>query len=187
MTSTITTTERASSPGSLASVDDATRSARRARARLLDEVDAVLTSGAWRQRGYRSPTRWLAATTFESAGVCAVTIELAERIQRMPIVKDRFASGDLAESALRLLARAWHADIADTFARDEQMLVGWALNLSHDDFKLVLDTWRLHADPEREERTAQERFDSRHLHLSHLLDGMGRLDGLLDPEGMLLV
>ena len=55
------------------------------------------------------------------------------------------------------------------------------------DFKLVLDTWRMHADPDREERTAQERFDSRSVHLSTLLDGMGRLDGTLDPEGLALV
>ena len=73
------------------------------------------------------------------------------------------------------------------FGRDEQMLVGWALNLAHRDFKMVLDTWRVHADPDREERTAEDRFDSRKLHLSQLLDGMGRLDGLLDPESMLVV
>ncbi len=67
------------------------------------------------------------------------------------------------------------------------MLVDWALRLCHRDFKLVLERWRLIADIGRNDRTAQERFDSRRLHVSELLDGMGRLDGLLDPEGLLLV
>ncbi len=146
-----------------------------------------MESGRWHVHGYRSPLAWLGATTTESAGVCAVTLELADRLQHMPVARDRFGRGDLAESALRLLARAWHPDIAAVFDRDETMLVGWALNLAHRDFKMVLDTWRVHADPDRAERTAQEQFDSRSLHLSELLDGMGRLDGLLDPEGMKLV
>jgi hypothetical protein len=59
--------------------------------------------------------------------------------------------------------------------------------LPHRDFKLVLDTWRMHADPNREELTAEDRFDSRALHLSTMLDGVGRLDGTLDPEGLALV
>ena len=105
----------------------------------------------------------------------------------MPIVKDRFTRGILAESALRLLADIWRADLAEVFARDEAMLVGWALNLTHRDFKMVLATWRLHADPDGSTKSAQDRFESRKLHLSELLDGMGRLDGLLDPEGMKLV
>ena len=73
------------------------------------------------------------------------------------------------------------------FARDEELLTAWAVELSLDDFKVVLDTWRMHADPDREERTAQERFDSRRLHVSKLMDGMGAIDGLLDAEGTLIV
>ncbi len=168
-------------------VDAATVAMRRARATQLDRVHTVVDSGRWHIHGFRSPHAWLTVTSGESPGACTITLHLAERIQHMPIARDRFARGVLAESALRLLADAWHTDIADTFARDEQMLVGWALNLPHRDFKLVLNTWRMHADPDGAERTDQERFDSRKLHLSELLDGMGRLDGLLDPEGMKIV
>ncbi len=160
---------------------------RRARAAQLDRVHEVVESGRWYVHGFRSPQAWLATTTGEAPGACSLTLQLAERIQHMPIVKDRFTRGILAESALRLLADTWRADLADVFARDEQMLVGWALNLTHRDFKMVLATWRLHADPDGAARSAQDRFESRKLHLSELLDGMGRLDGLLDPEGMKLV
>ncbi|MGB0114469.1 MAG: DUF222 domain-containing protein, partial [Ilumatobacteraceae bacterium] len=165
----------------------ATVSLRRLRAAQLDSVQAVVDSGRWMTHGFRSPHAWLATTTGEAPGHCRVTLHLADRIRHMPIARDRFADGVLAESALRLLVDAWSSDVADVFARDEQMLVGWALNLAHRDFKLVLDAWCQHADTDGAERTAQQRFDSRKLHLSELLDGMGRLDGLLDPEGMKLV
>ncbi len=167
--------------------DAATVTLRRARATQLDDVHAAVTSGRWQIHGFRSPHNWLAVTTGESPGQCSTTLHLADRIQHMPVVKDRFADGVLAESALRLLADAWRPEIADAFARDEQMLTGWAGRLPHRDFKLVLNTWVLHADPDRANTTAHDQFDSRSLHLSELLDGMGRLDGLLDPEGTKLV
>ena len=141
MGSSTSTSDRATlPPDPLAAAEDSTRLSRRARAVQLDEVHAVVVAGSWHRHGFRSPLAWLASTTSESPGVCAVTLELAERIQHIPIVKDRFQRGALAESALRLLSRAWHPDIADVFTRDEQMLVGWALNLAHRDFKMVLDT-----------------------------------------------
>ncbi len=167
--------------------DHAIVAVRRSRAAQLDAVHTVVESGRWHIHGFRSPHAWLTTTTSEAPGAVRTTLHLADRIQRMPIVKDRFADGVLAESALRLLADAWHADIADAFARDEELLAGWAMTLAHRDFKMVLQTWRLHADPDGAERTAEEQFESRSLHLSELLDSMGRLDGLLDPEGFRIV
>ena len=168
-------------------VTAATRALRRHRAEQLDEVHTVVSRAEFFRLGYRSATDWLAVTTGEGVGHCRITLQLADRIQHMAIVKRSFAAGDIAESKLRLLTDAWCSEVAEAFAHDEQMLYGWAVRLPHRDFKLVLDTWRMHADPDREERTAQERFDARSLHLSTLLDGMGRLDGTLDPEGLATV
>ena len=168
-------------------VTAATRAMRTNRAVQLDEIHTVVDRADYYPMGYRSATDWLTVTTGEGVGQCKLTLQLADRIQHMPTVKATFAAGDLAETKLRLLADAWHRDIADTFERDEHMLCRWATTLAHRDLRLVLDTWRMHADPDREERTAQQRFDARALHLSTLMDGMGRLDGTLDPEGLALV
>jgi hypothetical protein len=168
-------------------VASSTRSLRRVRAQQLDLVHAAVTTGRWSSGRFRSPLSWLVAATGESVGPCRVTLMLAERIQRMVSVKAAFAAGELAESALRQLAETWCEQVAEAFAHDEEMLLRWAQRLSFDDLRVTLATWRLHADPDREERSAQERFDSRKLHLSELLDGMGQLDGLLDPEGFKLV
>ena len=142
-------------------VDAATRQMRRLRAEQLDEVDAVVNGGSFYTRGFRSATDWLVVTTSEGVGFCKLTLHLADRIQRMPIVRAAFAGGGLAESSLRLLAGAWCESIVDVFERDEQMLCDWATGMPHADFKLVLDTWRMHADPDREAATAQEQFDAR--------------------------
>ncbi len=171
----------------LDAADAATVAMRRARAAQLDRVHEVVESGRWHVHGYRSPHAWLTTTTGEAPGACGVTLQLAERIQQMPIVKQHFARGSMAESALRLLTDAWHVEIAAAFARDEAMLTGWATRLPHRDFKLVLGAWVMHADPDRAERSALEQYESRKLHVSELMDGMGRLDGLLDAEGTKLV
>ena len=168
-------------------VTGALRSTRRSRAEFLDEVHRVVDTAEFFRYGYRSATDWLSTTSGEGLGVCKASIMMADRIQNMPLVKAAFAAGELAESNLRLLCDAWCDSVAEPFERDERMLCDWATRLPHRDFKLVLETWRMHADPDREERTAQEKFDSRSLHLSGLLDGMGRLDGLLDPESFALV
>ncbi|WP_420451424.1 DUF222 domain-containing protein [Ilumatobacter sp.] len=168
-------------------VTETTRALRRVRAAQLDEVRSAVESGRCFQHGYRSPADWLASTTNEAIGHCRVTIRLADRIQHLPIVKDAFSRGDLAEGSLRLLCDAWDPTVAITFARDEAMLCRWATTLPHREVKMLLDTWRMHADPDREERAARERYDRRELHLSPMLDGMGRIDGTLDPEGFALV
>ena len=168
-------------------VSSTTRSLRRVRAEQLDLVHGAVATGRWSTGRFRSPMAWLVGATGESAGQCRVTLMLAERIQRMVLVKAAFAAGELAESALRQLAETWCEQVADAFAHDEAMLLRWAQRLSFDDLRVTLATWRMHVDPDSEERTAQERFDARKVHLSELLDGMGQLDGVLDPEGFKLV
>ena len=86
-------------PGLLDDADAATVALRRLRAVQLDSVHSVVESGRWQIHGFRSPHAWLTTTTGEAPGHCRTTLFLAERIQHMPITKDRFANGVLAESA----------------------------------------------------------------------------------------
>lgn len=101
----------------------------------------------------------------------------------MPLVREAFVDGDLSEAALGLLVDAWSERVAAVFERDEMLLVDWAVRLAYPDARVVIETWAAHADPDRVERSAEDRYDERRLHLSGLLDGMSKLDGLFDPEG----
>ena len=179
--------KRVDGGGATVAVNDSTRLLRRTRSVQLDHVWRALETGAWVTGGFRSATPWLSSITGESPSASSVTLRLAERIQQMPEVKATFADGVLAESALRQLTDLWSFDIAGEFARDERMPLGWALQFASADLKMLLATWLLHNNPDAAEKTAQEQFESRELHLSSLLDSMGRLDGLLDPEGFNLV
>jgi hypothetical protein len=168
-------------------VDGLTRSLRRLRAAQLDEIHAAIEAKGWVRAGYRSPTDWLMVTSHEAYGQCRLLVHLAERIQHMPQVKTAFATGDLAESALRLLADTWSDTNAAAFARDEQMLLRWALRLPHHDLRMLLDTWKRHSDTETETAGDQDKFESRSLTIGERPDGTGRLEGVLDPEGLALV
>jgi Domain of unknown function (DUF222) len=168
-------------------VTAATVAMRRCRAEQLDEIHTVVQTGEYLADGYRSPAAWLSTTTCEGFGQCKITLRLAERIQHMSLIRTAFGTGTLAETALRLLVDAWAPDIADHFDRDEPMLLGWATTLPARDLKMVLDTWRMHTNPDREQQTTQQRFDNRCLHMSRLLDGVGRLDGTLTAESYQLV
>ena len=61
------------------------------------------------------------------------------------------------------------SDVASSLAARIQHMV----LVKFDDLRVVLATWRMHVDADREDRTARSRFDARKLHLSELLDGMG--------------
>ena len=160
-----------------------TRARRQARAVELCEFWAAADAGVWMGRGFRSPSAWLSAATGEPIGACKRALHLGERLRRMPVVAELFAAGDLSETALGLLADTWAEPLTEVFARDEEMLVGWAQRLALHDFKLVLGSWVAKADPDRVERSAQDRYEARRLHISELLDGMHAVDGLLDGEG----
>ena len=132
-----------------------TRARRQARAVELCEFWAAADAGVWMGRGFRSPSAWLSAATGEPIGACKRALHLGERLRRMPVVAELFAAGDLSETALGLLADAWAEPLTEVFARDEEMLVGWAQRLALHDFKLVLGSWVAKADPDRVERSAR--------------------------------
>ncbi len=67
------------------------------------------------------------------------------------------------------------------------MLLGWAQQFPFTDFKDLYDVWRAHADPDDLDATAADQYERRELYLSKMLDGIGKLDGILDPEGLRLV
>ncbi|MEM1333322.1 MAG: DUF222 domain-containing protein [Actinomycetota bacterium] len=168
-------------------VTAATRRRRRARAIELREIGRAVDAGQHRRNRHRSVASWLAEATGESVGQCKATVTVVRRLPHLPRAADAFARGDLSESALRTLADGWSETIDDEYRRDEEMLVGWAQQFTHADFRDLYDVWRAHADPDDADTTERDQFERRELYLSKMLDGVGKLDGILDPEGRRLV
>ncbi|MEL6891685.1 MAG: DUF222 domain-containing protein [Actinomycetota bacterium] len=177
--------ERLSDPNP--TVTAATRQRRVARARELDEIGAALENGRHRCGGHRSAAAWLAEATGESPGQCRSTVAIVSRLAHLPVSRAAFGEGELSESALRLLAEGWSPTIAEAIARDEAMLLGWAQQFTFNDFRDLYDVWRAYADPDDLDATAADQHERRQLFLSKMLDGVGKLDGIPDPEGRRLV
>jgi len=99
----------------------------------------------------------------------------------MPLTRAAFASGDLSDPRVRLLARC--RDLApESYARDEGLLVARARTLAARAFPVAVAHWQRLADADGALADAGRAFTRRRLHVSGTWGGMVRLDGDLDPE-----
>jgi hypothetical protein len=72
--------------------------------------------------------------------------------------------------------------VEDVYAEHEDVLVDAASAMPPDEFRIAASYWRSFADDVVGRAPNDRCFDRRHLHLSDVLDGMGRIDGYLDAE-----
>jgi len=152
-------------------------------AALLAEVER---RGIPAEEGFGSATGWLIARTGEPPAVCRSRVQTARALQHMPLTRQAFASGDLSEPRVRLLASA--RDFAPgVFSRDEGLLVAQARALPARLFPRALAHWRRLADADGAVSDAEQAFARRRLHVSATWGGMVRLDSDLDPESGSLV
>ena len=59
-----------------------------------------------RREGFGSTTAWLMSLSGEQAAVCRSQIAVASSLEHMPETKKAFASGELSESRVKVLAHA---------------------------------------------------------------------------------
>ncbi|MBL8775612.1 MAG: DUF222 domain-containing protein [Acidimicrobiales bacterium] len=112
---------------------------------------------------------------------------LARKLRTMPHTVAAFELGDIGLEHVSLLCRANLFALAVEFARDEAMLVDKARTLPYDEFARELRNWRDAVDPEGTERRALSNYEERRVHASETFEGMGRLDGWMEPFGFHLV
>jgi hypothetical protein len=155
----------------------------RARARLDAEEAAViaefdqgavfLTDGAVNTRA------WLAHHTGVARAVAGGRVRLAKRLQRMPLMADALAAGQVTDGHARSLSRCLTPRTLEAFARDEAVLVDQAIALDADDFDRVVTRWLFLNDPDGPDPGGERPSE---LRTSPLLGGRTRVDGDLDLE-----
>lgn len=148
------------------------------RAELLAEAER---RGVARREGYVSTTAWLMALSGDPAAVCRSRVAVAQALQRMPETRHAFASGEVSESRVKLLAGA-QALAPERFAEDETALVAQVAAVPSGRAPEVLAEWKRHADPAGAEAEVERLHALRALHLSPGWSGMVHLSGDLDPE-----
>jgi hypothetical protein len=110
-------------------------------------------------------------------------VRLGRALRRLPRRTAHAAEvGDVGLDHVRVLADA-HKAHPEVYARDEEILVDAATRLDASRLWRLIEHWRSAAEPDAALATFHRRRDRRSFNLSRTLDGMGRSDGVFDPEG----
>ena len=153
-------------------------------ARVAEAVGDYDASQLWGFDGSASMAGWLqrhAKTTARDAKRLVVT---AQRVRRCPSVRAAWEEGRLTSGQVDVIVANVSEDTVELFAEHEAELVERLIPLRMADLARAMQAWAERAkaalatgdDPPPDE-------PQRSAHLSPLLDGRGRLDADLDPEG----
>ena len=153
--------------------------------RCLARLEAVTTraaaafeaGGQWQADGARSAAAWLAVRARVPKTAAGHRVQLGRGLRHLPAAEEAWLAGDVGRAQVAALAGARNARTEDAMARDEEMLVGQAKVLRHDQFVRVLAYWSQHADPDGSDEAAAKAVDDRRFHLSQSFAGtwMGEL------------
>lgn len=107
----------------------------------------------------------------------------ARRLRTMPHTQAAFTAGDISLDHVDVLIRANTAKLAERFARDEELLLGYARTRTFQGFRTEVQRWTAIVMPEDAEERAARQDDERTLHLSESFEGQGKLDAWLSRQG----
>ena len=167
---------------------DTLRAVHRARA-VLDAAVARLTGvfdlrRAWAADGARTAAAWLAHRCHTSPAATRRQVRIARLLRSMPTTRAALRDGRIDAQHVQVLARlagSARPHVAARFIADEELLVGFAVDLRFDDFERAVAYWLQQADADGVERDAADEEAARYLHASTTLGGTVVLDGCLPP------
>jgi hypothetical protein len=140
-------------------------------------------SMAWADDGCANATQWLNAWGEVDQG--RRHLRVARNLDRhAPLTAAALAAGELSYAKASIMAAAIEPDLAESYALSEEVLVATAQQVTVPQVATLVRRWKQVAEAERhtEGDPDEGRRDQRYLSLSDTLDGMVRIDGLLDPE-----
>jgi hypothetical protein len=163
--------------------------------RQLSRAEAAVTRASaafdarrdWEADRSRSAAGWLAATTHVPKALAQRRVRLGRDLRLMDVVERAWFHGDIGEAQVNLLSRARTPARAETFARDEELLVSHASTLRYGEFCRALAYWCYRADPDGSESEADDDFAARELYLSDGFRGRKEMKATFDPIGALRV
>jgi hypothetical protein len=137
----------------------------------------------WGENGSKSPGHRYAHETGLSIPDAKHRVSRARQLSSMPLTAEAFANGELSTSRVDLLVRTNQSDIANIFARDEDVLLNAVKTLSFDDASRAMKYWQQQADPDGAEDKAEKLHDGRNAHIAKTLDNTVDLQATFDPIG----
>lgn len=137
------------------------------RAGLVAEADGRLLAEA---DGRGSTAAWLAGRERSNPAAARRLVRHARELPELPRTSEALTHGRITWGHAQRLMRACRAEVATEFARDEEMMVGWAETLTWPEFETAMSQWELFADPERQEVAEDRAWAERTVFFSRLGD-----------------
>ena len=162
---------------------------------LKDRVEAVFAeglrrfdkSGEYAAEGAVDLVAWLRSRCKLSGGAAAERLGIARQLEHLPQTASAFATGQLAYQHVAVMARTAEHVGAEAVHKAEASLLRLAETLDAGQFTGVAKTFEHRVDAQAALAEASRAHQRRYLTVSEPLDGIVRIDGLLDLEAGALV
>src|SRR2546425_6943879 len=157
---------------------------------LKDRVEAVFAeglrrfdkSGEYAADGAIALVAWLRSRCKLSGGAAAERLGIARQLQHLPQTSKAFATGELGYQHVAVLARTAEHVGAATVRKAEGSLLALAGTMDPGQFTGVAKNFEHRVDAQAALAEANRAYQRRYLTISEPLDGIVRIDGLLDAE-----
>ncbi len=140
-------------------------------------------SGAYKTEGALSVVAWLRWKCKLSGGAAAERVSIARQLEKLPPTEQAFARGEVGYQHVALIARSAENVGAAAVRKEEAKLLEAAQTMDAGRFAGVMKDFEHRVDAEGALAEANRAYARRYLQVSQPLNGLVRLDGLLDAEG----
>src|SRR5712691_8946922 len=140
-------------------------------------------SGEYKADGALSLTAWLRWKCRLSGGAAMERVEIARQLEKLPRTGAAFANGDVGYQHVAVIARTAEHVGAAAVRKEEASLLQAAQTMDPGRFTGVAKHFEHRVDAAGALAEANRAYQRRSLHLGEPVDGLVRLDGLLDAEG----
>jgi uncharacterized protein DUF222 len=157
----------------------------------IDPLEAVFSrgvrrfdkSGEYKADGALSLTAWLRWKCKLSGGAAMERVEIARQLEKLPQTEAAFANGDLGFQHVAVLARTAEHVGAAAVRKEEANLLRAAQTMDPGQFTTVAKNFEHRVDAAGALAEANHAYQRRYFHIAEPVDGLVRLDGVLDAEG----
>ena len=149
---------------------------------FVTEATAAFEAGEqWAADGAKTASAWLATRCRLPRAVAKRRVRLGRELRHLPACARAFREGDIGLDAARAIASARRHRTEGAMARDEEMLVSQASDMSFEDFYRALSYWKQLADPDGADSSELDKKASRNVFLETSFTGMWLGQMTLDP------
>jgi hypothetical protein len=157
----------------------------------IDPLEAVFAtgvrrfdkSGEYKADGALSLTAWLRWKCKLSGGAALERVEIARQLENLPKTEAAFANGDLGYQHVAVMARAAEHVGAAAVRKEEDSLLKVAQTMDPGQFTGIAKNFEHRVDAAGALAEANHAYQRRYFHIGEPVDGLVRLDGVLDAEG----